>query len=77
MGCPRWTAAPVRRLENAELVALWIGEHDPRLLALANICPLGAHGHEALELSGLAVWAEVEVQTILAEQSAPGREDSR
>ncbi len=58
---------PLWRLENAELVTLWIGEHDPRLLALTNIRPLGTHGHKAVDLSGLTVWAEVEMQTTLAD----------
>src|SRR5207244_660648 len=48
--------------EEAELVALGVGEHDPRhLVALADVDLAGAEGEQALELLGLVAPRRVDV----------------
>ena len=45
----------IARAEDAELAALWVGQHHPRLLALADVHVRGAEGLQALDLGGLVV----------------------
>ena len=53
------------RSEHTELVALRIGEHDPRLLALSDVRSRRAERKQPLDLDVSVVWPEVEVQPIL------------
>src|SRR5690606_25910931 len=53
--------------EDAELVALGIGEHDPRLVAgLPDVGVPGTQRQEALDLRFLVVRAKIDVQPVLA-----------
>jgi hypothetical protein len=51
--------------EHAELVALGIGQHDPRLLALPDVDVTGSQADEAIDLVTLVLRAEIEVQAVL------------
>jgi hypothetical protein len=53
------------RPEYAELIALRIGEHNPRLLALSHVCSRRAQRKQPFDLNVSVVWPEVEVQAIL------------
>ena len=53
------------RCKDAELVALRIGEHDPRLLPLTDVHPVGTQRQQAVHLGRLVIRAEVQVQTVL------------
>ena len=61
-------AAPLRRsgggvagTENAEFIALGISEHNPGLLALADISVFRSKGEQPLDLSVATIRPEVEV----------------
>ena len=60
---------PLRRCltipEYAELVALWISQHDPRNFALTEVNPGCAESDESLNLGVLIVSAEVEMKAVL------------
>src|SRR6185369_8615064 len=51
--------------EDAELVALRVGEHHPRLLALAYVDMPGAQTGHTVDLGLLIVGTEVEVDAVL------------
>src|SRR5689334_24291761 len=51
--------------EDAELVALRVGKHHPRLLALTDVDMLGAQTDHAVDLGLLIVGSKVEVNAIL------------
>ncbi len=54
------------RSEYTELIALGIGEHDPRRpLALSDVRSRGAERKQPFDLNVSVVWPEVEVQPIL------------
>src|SRR4051812_49254615 len=53
------------RSEHAELIALRIGEHDPRMVALSQVRPRRAECKQPLDFDVSVVWPEVEVQAIL------------
>jgi hypothetical protein len=60
-GLHQWSTIP----EDAELVALWIGQHHPRDIALANVNVGCAECDESLDFGVLILGAEVEMNTIL------------
>jgi hypothetical protein len=69
-GCSRLDAPPIAGSERArskytELIALGIGEHNPRPLALSDVRSRGAERKQPLDLNVSVVWPEVEVQPIL------------
>ena len=51
--------------QNTELVAFWILQYSPRLLALTNIDPAGTQSDHPLDLSRWIVRPKIEVKTIL------------
>src|SRR5207248_10608510 len=53
------------RPEHAELIALRIGEHDPRLLTLSHVRSRRAECKQPLDLGVSVIWPEVEGQAIL------------
>src|SRR5215207_136978 len=55
----------VARGENAELVALRVGQHYPALLALADVDMPCAKTEDAIDLGLLVIGAEVEVDAVL------------
>ena len=60
-------AGGVLGLEEAELVALRVGEHDPKLFALADIHAVSSHSQEAVDFSGLVVRVEIQMQAALGD----------
>src|SRR6476620_3337685 len=60
-----WISA---RCQHAELVALGVGEHDPRDIALPDVDPPGSECDETLDLRILLAvdrWCDVEMQPVL------------
>src|SRR5437660_3618787 len=53
------------RSEDAELIALGIGQHNPRLLALSHVRSRGPERKQPFDLNVPVLWPEVEVQPIL------------
>jgi len=53
------------RCQDAELVALGIGEYDPGLLALSDVPKHRALCQQAVHLRRLIVGSQVQVQTVL------------
>ncbi len=51
--------------QNAELIAFGIGEHDPRNAALINVDPRCSKAQKPVDLGGLVVGPEVEMQSVL------------
>ena len=47
--------------KDAELVALWVGEHDPGLLPLTDVRPAGTQRQQPVHLGRLVIRAEVRV----------------
>src|SRR5690349_20570755 len=61
-------AGPSARSEDAELVALRVGQHDPRhVVALTHVDVPGSHVDQPLDLRVAVVRIEVDVQPVLAE----------
>jgi hypothetical protein len=52
--------------ENAELVALRIGQHHPGNVALANVNTMRSKRDESLNLGGLIVRTKIDMETVLA-----------
>ena len=52
--------------ENAELVALRVGKNDPRHIPLPDVDIPGAQGEKALDLVGLIVRSEIQMEPILS-----------
>ena len=66
------TGQRLLRADDAELVALWIGENDPCLVAsLTDVDGSCAEGDEALDLrftfagTGVVTWVEIEMPAVL------------
>jgi hypothetical protein len=53
------------RGQNAELVALRVGEYNPRLLPLSDIDTRRAQAEEALDFGVLIIGSEIDVQSVL------------
>jgi hypothetical protein len=62
---PRIAGSERARSEDTELIALGIGQHNPRLLALPDVRSRGPQRKQPFDLNVSVVWPEVEVQPIL------------
>ena len=51
--------------ENAELVALGVGEDHPGNVILTDVGAAGTHGDQTVDLGGLVVGHKIQVETIL------------
>jgi len=51
--------------EHAELVALWVGQHNPRPFALSGVNPRRTEPDQPLDLRVTVVGTEVEMQSVL------------
>jgi hypothetical protein len=58
-------SAPAAGAEYAELVTLWISQHDPRLVALAYVRPGRSQREHPLNLSVPIVRSEVQMESVL------------
>jgi hypothetical protein len=71
------SATPLPRPKNAEFVPFGVGQHDPRLGALADISICRSKGNQSSDLCLLVLWPEVEVEPVLARLGLGDRNEEK